>query len=116
MTGAMTSPPRCCECSNKDTEIEYLKALLALNGIQNSNVKPEHIKVVTIKQQQAIIRQQLSLIRADVQYMNRHIQSVLQWITKVISVFLQFCGRVNESTASTIVHSASSVISDVSAS
>ena len=113
----MTAPPLCCDCSKKDAQIEFLKALLALNGLenpQNDVTECSLIREVTLKQQIAIIRKEVALVRADVQYLNGHIQSVLQWIARVISVFLSCCGRVSQSAASTIVHSASSVLSNVS--
>ena len=116
----MTSPV-CCECNKKSKEIEYLRALLALDTLdehRNTEYNPDNMArkmdIVMIKQQQALIRQQLLVIRADVQYMNRHVQAVLQWIAKVISTFLSCCGRLGESTASALVHGASSVLSNVS--
>lgn len=116
----MTSPPPCCDCGKKDAQIEYFKALLALNGLdgtlEETDTRSGHIQVVAIKQQMAILRQQVSLVRADAQYFNRQVQSVLMWIARVITVFLECCGRVSESAASTVVHSASSVISNVSSS
>ena len=117
----MTSVP-CCECDKKDKEIAYLKALLTLDSLEENREeteyrrmqKPASMDIATIRKQQALIRQQLLVIRADVQYMNRHLQAVLQWIAKVVITFLSCCGRLSESTAATIVHSASSVLTNVS--
>lgn len=111
----------CAECTRKDDEIAYLKALLALDSMNAQNgdktvysSADRELDLVRVRQQQAIIRRQLSLIRADVLYMNRHVESVLAWINKVVSAFLASCGRLNESVAATVVQSASSLNANVS--
>jgi hypothetical protein len=116
----MTSPV-CCECENKNKEIEYLKALLTLDSLEENREidytkqgKPSNIDIVSIRQQQALIRRQLLVIRGDVQYMNHHVQAVLQWIAKVISTFLSCCGRLSELNAASIVHGSSTMLTNVS--
>lgn len=111
----------CSECTRKDDEIAYLKALLALDSMNaHHGDRPQlsasnrGLDLVKVQQQQAILRRQLALIRADVLYMNRHVESVLGWINKVVSAFLTSCGRLSETIAATIVQSASSLNANVS--
>jgi hypothetical protein len=116
---SMTSPV-CSNCSKKDAEIAYLKAVISLDSLganpplRSVEQLSRGSKSVAIEQQIALMRSQLAVIRADVLYMNRHIHSVLQWIAKVISVFLSCCGRLGEAAAASVVHSASSVLSNAS--
>ena len=105
----------CADCAKKDEEITYLKALIALESVggagkacaeADTRIRTD---VVQLKQRQALLRRQLLLIRADVQYFNRHVQSVFEWIAKVITVFLSSCGRLGQSTASAIVEMSANV-------
>jgi hypothetical protein len=111
----------CCgECEKKDKEIEYLRAVIALDSLPNRPLESEGkdlskaVSVVEIQQQLRLVKQQLLLARADIQYMNREVQSVFSWISKIISVFLSCCGRLGETTASVIVDSATKVGTNVS--
>lgn len=97
-------------CAAKDQEIAYLKALLALDVLSpGAAAAPGTPDLVVIRQKQALLKQQLALIRADVQYLNKQVQAVLQWITKVISVFLTTCGWLGETAAAKVVESASNL-------
>ncbi len=99
----------CVSCAEKDREIKYLKALLALDGIEESASPAARTDLVDVKQRYVLLRQQLALIRADVQYMNKQVQSVLQWISNVLTVLLSCCGRIGELTAASVVESVTHV-------
>ena len=114
----MTSA-ECERCRTKDEEITYLKALVALSSVKahcadSSAPSKERTEIVTIMQRQALLQNQLLLIRADVQYLNREVQDLLAWISRVISVFLSCCGRLSEATAAAVVDSATKVGANVS--
>lgn len=96
--------PHCADCEKKDNEIAYLKALIALDSLSACSNLPLSgtQEILEVKQRQALLRRQLLLIRADVQFFNRHVQSVFEWIAKVISVFLSSCGRLSQSTVTAI--------------
>jgi hypothetical protein len=111
----------CCpQCEQKNEEILYLKALLSLETVSDDSTSsnlskaPISLDILAIKQRQALLKKQLLLIRADAQYINRQVQSVLEWLTKVIGIFLACCGRIGETTASNIVESASKMTKHVS--
>jgi len=105
----------CCpHCPQKDEEILYLRALLSLETVsygsdvdKKTGHRSETADILQVKQKQALLRKQLALIRADVQYMNRHVQSVIDWIIKIIGIFLACCGRIGQTTASVVVETAS---------
>lgn len=111
----------CAKCVDKDTEIAYLRGLLSLQSLErDEDIKPsdaisqKDVEHVEIKQRHAILRRQLALIRADVQYMNRHIQSVLGWLSTVISSFLSCCGRLSDATVESVITTASCITGNVS--
>ena len=102
----------CEECQKKDERITYRTALLALNHLKDDpsvDAPTENIELIRIRQRQEVLKRQLLIVRADVQYLNREVKNVFDWILKVISVFLSCCGRISESTASIIVSGASGV-------
>jgi hypothetical protein len=104
----------CCECHKKNDEIQYLKAIIALNGLSDGS-KPDRevvdtsMSTIELRQQIKVLQQQLLVIRADVLYMNKEVHSVFAWILKLVNIFLKSCGRLGESTASAVVDSASKV-------
>lgn len=108
----------CQDCRKLQDEVTYLKAVIALNSIitskSGSQCTPANLSAAQVIQRQELLKKQLLLIRADVQYLNREVQAVLEWIAKVISVFLSCCGRLGESTASIIIDSATKVGANVS--
>ena len=116
----MTSSKQCLDCQNKNAEIEYLKAIIALDTLGDGGIKGERdekeqaLNHVDIRQRLKLIKHHLLLVRADVQYMNREVHSVFQWISKIISVFLSYCGRVSESTAGVVIESANKIGLNVS--
>ena len=98
------------QINNKNEEIAYLKALIALESIRiDPKCDRKNITHVAIEQRCQLLQNQLLLIRADVQYLNREVQTVLQWTAKVITAFLSCCGRVGESTTALIVDSANKI-------
>ena len=107
----------CEECKRKDERITYLNALIALNHIQEKThpvPTQQNVDLVKLQQRQEVLKRQLLIIRADVQYLNREVKNVFEWILKVISVFLSCCGRISETTASLVVASASDVGKEIS--
>ena len=108
----------CQDCRKLQDEVTYLKAVIALNSIKTnkagSQSAPTNLSAVEVIQRQELLKKQLLLIRADVQYLNREVQAVLEWIAKVISVFLSCCGRLGDSTAFVIIDSATKVCANVS--
>ena len=109
----------CDECKQKDLQVKYLKAIIALHGLKDPHILDpgegsRKLNLVEIQQRQIILKQQLLLVRADIQYLNREVQNVFEWIAKVISVFLSCCGRLTETTASLVVESATKVGNNVS--
>ena len=111
----------CAKCAEKDTEIAYLRGLLSLQSLESDgDLKPSNaishkdVELVQIRQRQAILRRQLAVIRADVQYMNRHIQLVLGWLSTVISSFLSCCGRLSDATVESVITTASGITGNVS--
>jgi hypothetical protein len=116
----ITMTNACVDCSKKDAEIEYLKAIIALDAVRGedggmiSKDVRRNVEAVALRQRLELIKNQLLLIRADVQYMNREVHSVFQWISKVISVFLSCCGRVSEMTAGMVIDSATKLGDNVS--
>lgn len=110
----------CPDCAKKNAEIEYLKAIIALDTLgepsrpTNMEQVNQSIDLVTIKQRLKLIKHQLLLVRADVQYMNREVHSVFHWISKIISVFLSCCGHVAESAAGLVIDSANKIGLNVS--
>jgi len=110
----------CQDCQEKDAEIEYLKAVIALDTLGNKSrpscaeVDSQSQDLVDIKQRLQLIKHHLLLVRADVQYMNREVHSVFQWISNVIAVFLSCCGRVGEAAAGVVIDSANKIGLNVS--
>jgi hypothetical protein len=108
----------CCGCDIKDREIAYLRAVIALDSLPGASTANkgtcESIEHVQLNQQLRLIKQQLLLLRADTQYMNREVQSVFSWISRVITVFLGCCGRLGETTTNVIVETATKVGNNVS--
>lgn len=107
----------CSSCKEKNDEIKYLKAIISLNALHanptTETPERETIETVELKQQIKVMQNQLLIMRADVQYMNREVQSVFAWISKLITIFLRSCGRLGESTASSVIDSASKVTSSL---
>lgn len=105
-----------CRCRDKDEEIEYLKAIIALHAL-NPGAAPTtnaaSLETIDLQQQIRLMQHQLLVMRADVQYMNHEVQSIFDWISKLITVFLRSCGRLGESTASAVIDSASKVSSSL---
>ena len=103
----------CTDCVKKNAEIEYLKAVISLDtlsdglkSISTDDSKQQNIELVTLRQRLKLIKHHLLLVRADVQYMNREVHSVFEWISKIVSVFLSCCGRVGETAAGLVIDSA----------
>ena len=110
----------CADCQKKNAEIEYLKAIIALDTLgdgdrcRNAEPNNQNTELVNLKQRLKLIKHHLLLVRADVQYMNREVHSVFEWISKVISVFLSCCGRVSETAAGLVIDSANKIGLNVS--
>lgn len=108
----------CCQdCRKKDEEILYLKALITLNSVEPVQFAANHkeqTEVIHLQQRGRLLQHQLLLIRADVQYLNRELQSVLSWTANVIGAFLSCCGRVSEPTAAVIVDGTNKIATNVS--
>lgn len=108
----------CCICAQKDEQIKYLRAIIALNALDGKNNEnglsdQPKMETVELKQQIKLMQQQLYVMRADVQYLNHEVQSIFAWISKLITIFLRSCGRLGESTASAVIDSASKVSSSL---
>ena len=110
----------CLECQSKNAEIEYLKAIIALDTLGDcsdlgrNDPNGRTVDHVDLRQRLKLIKHHLLLVRADVQYMNREVHSVFQWISKIIAVFLSYCGRVSETTAGVVIESANKIGLNVS--